>query len=98
MNLVIHVPAVNLQQALPPKNKNKNIFNATRISEYWLKKEKIEWFKKVNENDDDAEKHFLLSLLPQMKNLAPSKLRSVKMKFMATLHEATYGDETQQIM
>jgi hypothetical protein len=55
-----------------------------------IEKEKMEWLKKVTENDNDADKNFLLSLLPQMKNLPPNKLSSFKIKVLTLLHEAAY--------
>ena len=54
----------------------------------------MEWFKKYTEGND-AEKFFLLSLLPQMKSLSEKKLSELKLKYITLLHEAVYGDTEQ---
>lgn len=57
-----------------------------------IEKDKMEWFKKSTEDDDDADRHFLLSLLPQMKSLPPKKLSELKLKYLTLLHEAAYAE------
>ena len=57
-----------------------------------IEKEKMEWFKNCTQEDDDADKKFLFSLLPQMKTLSPKKLSDLKIKYITLLHEACFGD------
>lgn len=77
----------------PPIKRSKTLSAQEELVN--IEKEKMEWLKKMRENDDDADKQFLLSLLPQMKSLAPNKLSAVKIKILSVLHEASYSEETQ---
>ncbi|XP_039249630.2 transcription factor Adf-1-like [Styela clava] len=44
----------------------------------------------ILEKDDDPDKQFLLSLLPQLKRLSPERASSSKLKIMQLLHDAEF--------
>ena len=55
-----------------------------------LEKEKVAIVKQISANDDDADRYYLLSLLPQLKILPPKKLNETKISKI--LHEAIYEE------
>lgn len=58
-----------------------------------------EWMNKnspVNKSDQDAEQHFLLSLLPDLKNLSSRRKRAFKMQTMSLLHQLLEEDEQEK--
>lgn len=60
----------------------------------------IEWMKmkkSVNKTDQDAEQHFLLSLLPDLKNLSLRRKRTFKIETMSLLHKLLEEDERENV-
>lgn len=60
----------------------------------------IEWMnmkKSVNKSDQDAEQHFLLSLLPDLKNLSLRRRRTFKIQTMSLLHKLLEEDERENV-
>ncbi|XP_072383920.1 uncharacterized protein [Diabrotica undecimpunctata] len=72
--------------------KRKGIYQVDDAFIEWLKTK-----KSVNKNNQDGEQHFLLSLLPDLKNLSLRRKRTFKIQTMSLLHKLLEEDERENV-